>query len=56
MFTTNTTFQFLTYRTSLIYSHFNKLTYTIGIKNLEGVYLKNLLVKVNGKETCDIVT
>lgn len=56
MFSTYTTNKFGTSCTAFFYSHLNKLTNTILVKNLEWVYIKNLLVKVYWQETCNVIT
>jgi hypothetical protein len=48
--TADTAFQFGTYCATTLNSHLNKLTYTVLVEYLEGVYLQDLLLQVYGEE------
>ena len=41
--------------TALFYGHIDKLAYAVLVEHLEGVYLQNLLFKVNRQEAGDVV-
>ena len=56
MFTADTALEFWTYSTALFYRHLHELTYAVLVEHLEGVYLQNLLLELNGEEASDIVT
>ena len=56
MLTADTALELGTYSATTLYSHLNKLTYTVLVEYLEGVYLQDLLLQVYGEEASDIVT
>ena len=56
MLTANTTLQVRTNSTAFLCSHTDELADTILVEHLEGVYLQNLLLQINGEEGSDVVT
>ena len=50
MLTTDTALELGTYSATALYSHLNKLTYTVLVEYLEGVYLQDLLLQYTGRK------
>ena len=52
--TADTALQVGTLMTALVYGHLHELPHTVLVEHLEGVYLQDLLLQVNGLEVGDV--
>lgn len=56
MLTADATLEVRTYGATLLNCHLNELAYTVLVKHLERVNLKNLLLQINREEGSNVVT